>query len=104
MFSRILVIPFVKGARESSLTERLAQQELELEAKKKARKSVGEILELCKDFENIKDDNLFQEVDELLKDVHLDPRSMMNYGLLLYSTGKVRPIKVKVTHPISKFN
>ena len=100
MFSRILVIPFVKGARESSLTERLAQQELEFEAKKKARKSVGEIHELCKDFENIKDDNLFQEVDELLK----DPRSKMNYGLLLYSTGKVRPIKVKVTHPISKFN
>ena len=104
MFSRILVIPVVKGARESSLTERLAQQELEFEAKKKARKSVGKILELCKDFENIKDDYLFQEVDELLKEVHLDPRSKMNYGLLLYSTGKVRPIKVKVTHPISKFN
>lgn len=41
-------MPFVNGTRKSSLPRRLAQQELEFEAKRKARKSVGKILELCR--------------------------------------------------------
>lgn len=89
MFLRLLVIPFVKGDQELSLTERLGQQELEAEAKKAGKKSVGIILELCEQFKNIRADPVFSEVDGLLTDVLLDPRTKMNYGLLLYSTGKV---------------
>lgn len=88
-----MVIPFKKDSKESSLAGRLKNEELLTRAKKVASRSIGVLLNLKDDFVGIYNDALFLEIDELLKDIPLDPRSKMNYALVLFSTGKV--IKVR---------
>lgn len=55
----------------------------------KAVLSVGTLIELREDFENMWKDALFQEICPILEKSQLDMRSQLNYVLLLFSTWKV---------------
>lgn len=88
------VIPFASQKDEMSLSRRLELEELLFQAKLEAQKSVGVILELKNDYDNIHKDLLFKTVDVMLSKFDIDSRTKMNYALLLYSTGKVKDFTI----------
>jgi hypothetical protein len=90
VFSRIVVIPFNKIAKEQSLTDSLTFQTEMKPHSETVISSIGIILELSVAFATMRTDILFQEVLEMYDCfTGLDMRAQFNYSLLMFSTGKV---------------
>ena len=79
VFSRIATIPFEKISGVQTIEGSLALKASLQPLLSKAVLSVGTLIELREDFENMRKDALFQEICPILEKSQLDMRSQLNY-------------------------
>ena len=89
MFTRTLPIPFSKKKGKETISQRLTGRMEFDDLLNESRKSVGVLLKLHKAFQGMIKDPLFEEIEEIVQNLQLDPRSEVNFATLLYSTRKV---------------
>ena len=89
VFTRVAVIPFEFIETAQSLQNSITMQREMKSVLTNAVRSVGKVFELCNSFDDMLEDELFQEILKINAISELDMRSSKNFSMLLYATGKV---------------